>query len=62
MMAASPPITRGMRQAQPRSASVLSVCSSATTTSTASNCPPISVTYWKDTKKPRWREVATSLM
>ncbi len=56
------PITKGIRQPQARSSPSLSNCCRITTTSTASNCPPIRVTYWNEAKKPRWPLSATSLM
>jgi hypothetical protein len=60
--AAMAPITKGMRQPQAFSSASVSNCSSTTMTSTASSCPPMSVTYWNDEKKPRWPRSATSLM
>ena len=56
------PTTKGMRQPKSRNCCSVSSASSTTISSTASSCPPISVTYWNDEKKPRWPFSATSLM
>src|SRR5450830_1797675 len=51
--AARAPNTNGMRQPQARNSSRLKSCCKTTSTSSASNWPPIRVTYWNEAKKPR---------
>ena len=60
--AVTAPTTKGMRQPQALNWALVSATWMTTTTSTASSCPPIRVTYWNDEKKPRWPFRATSLM
>ena len=60
--APSPPMANGMRQPQSRTWSSLRNPNMIRSVSWASTCPPISVTYWKDEKKPRRSRVAASDM
>ncbi len=60
--AATPPMANGIRQPHSvRSDLGMKFCRT-TSTSKASICPPIRVTYWKLEKKPRRLDVAASDM
>jgi hypothetical protein len=55
-------MANGMRQPHSVRASLARAFCRITSTSRASICPPISVTYWKLEKKPRRLDVAASDM
>ncbi|MNF02609.1 hypothetical protein D3C80_2017820 [compost metagenome] len=57
----SAPITKGTRQPQAYSCSVVSVCCRMISTARAMSWPEIRVTYWKLEKKPRRSLLAISL-
>ena len=62
LFASAAPMKNGMRHPQADSSGpVITICK-ITRTSDARSWPPISVTYWKDAKKPRRPLIATSLM
>ncbi|MOA32149.1 hypothetical protein D3C78_1533440 [compost metagenome] len=56
----SAPITKGTRQPQLSSCSVVRVCCRTISTARAMSWPEIRVTYWKLEKKPRCSLVAIS--
>ena len=56
------PMAKGIRQPQSRTWSWVRNANMTSSVSWASTCPPTSVTYWNEEKKPRRSRVAASDM